>query len=229
MLPALLVTAGSRLASGQAPAPTAKPKVAYVRFWNMMPDHKKDVLQLALGPNQPLTTAGASNSSAGYTPILPNTYTFSVQRVGEHQDTKTPAVRMVDGSFFTILATPKNGQINLEVIDDTIDPSKEDGSARLVVRQYVPGARTVITVGSNPSATMNYGDVLTFDHLPAGQVPIVIQIALPNGAARNVTTSADLTKNHHGEFILVEDSYARFRPFFAADGETSLNLESVMR
>jgi hypothetical protein len=193
----------------------------------MLPDHDKDVLQLFLGANLPMTTEGASNDSAGYSPVLPKTYTFFVRRAGEKQKMKTPPVHIVDGSFFTILATLKNGAIDLQVIDDTIDPNKDDGSARLVVRQYYPEASPSVAVGSGPPATLDYGDVITLDHLPTSQIPITIHVTLPGGTAKDMNMTVDLRKKRHAEMILVADSYARFRPFFAVDGQTDVDLASV--
>ncbi len=196
----------------------------------MLPDPKKDALDLYLAANQLLTRSSAASNASSYIPVLPNTYALYVQRPSEANAApiKTPTLHAEDGSFFTILATSQNGQITLEVIDDTIDPKTDDGTVRLVIRQYYPGTRAVVTVGTMQPVTLNYGETNILDHLPTGTIPITIQATLPGVPPKAMGLSANYTAHHHGTLFVVGDLYGRLRPFLTVDGYSDLNLAKVM-
>lgn len=229
LLAASLACLGATSLQAQTPQAKPKGKPAFVRFWNMLPDAKKDDLELYIAAGQRLITTWASDTQVSYTPVLPGTFTFSVRRVGEeNKDVKTPSVPLLADSFVTILATQRQGQIALDVLNETIDPAKEDGTGHLTVRQFCVGTRALVTVGATPAKPLNYGEASVFDGLASDRIPVTIQATLPNGTTRTMNTGTDFTKNHHATLLLVNDAYGRFRPAFSYDGYSDVNLSSLV-
>ena len=182
-------------AYAQTPAQKPLGRPAFIRFWNMLPDGEHDNLQVYLADGKLLTATSGGDASVSYIPVLPGTFMFSVRRVGEvNKDVKTSPVQLLADSFVTLLATSKNGQISLDVLNETIDPKKDDGTGRLIVRQFSVGAHVLVSIGQLPPKALNYGEIAVFSGLPAGQVPLVVQATLPNGKLRTMNTQADFTK-----------------------------------
>ena len=223
-----LIGSGTVLTHGQAPVQQPLGKPAFIRFWNMLPDPGHDKLELYLADGKQLTTTYGGDTAVGYVPVLPGTFMFSVRRVGDaNHDVKTPPVQLLADSFVTILATLKNGQVSLEVLNETIEPKKDDGMGHFIVRQFCVGARMLLTVGNTPPKMLNYGEVAVFNGLPASQVSVIIQATLRDGKIRNQNTQVDFTKNHYATLLLVTDAYGRLRPSIAFDGHSDLDLSTV--
>ena len=220
----LIVTTGTDAASAQSPATPTKPKVAYVRFWNMLPAKAKgNALELFEADNKMLTVAGPGNCFADYLPVVPGSYTFSVCRP---ESVATPLKRLPINlpadTFITIVVSEKDGQPVVEGLNDTIDPKAAGDAGRLVVRQYLAGSQATVSVGTAPAtALLSYGAVTVLDNLPAAQVNVNVRATSPNGTAQNWTVPADFTTDHHGTLLILTDAYGQFRPRFAVDGHAA--------
>ena len=224
MLPALLAGA---LATVHAQTPAeAKPKppVAYIRFWNMLPKTPANNLMLLAGEKDALSSIPPSNIFADYIAAPAGSYTLVVRRLSEETGAiQRLPVALPDKAFITLLAIEKNGQPTVEAYNDTPDPKVVESSARITLRQFFPGAHVKVSVVGGPtSQTLDYGQTATLENVPPnGQTSIVLQAALPTTppSTRNWTLTADFSVARHATLLLVADSYGRFRPRLAYDGQ----------
>lgn len=226
LLTALYVAMGSTFSLAQVPAPTptpsatVKPKMAYIRFWNMLPSQPPTVLEL-LSADKPLATAPVCNFYAGYASVTPGAFTLTIRRAGDQNGAiKRLPVNLQPDMFVTLLVTSKDGQPTVDYIDDTIDP-KALGAKRLVLRQLFPNAKVTATIGSAPaSAALSYGETLALDNLTATQTSLTVQATIPGQSAKSWSMPLDLSKYSHNTLLIFPDPYGRFRPRLAPDGQS---------
>ena len=220
----LSVGAGTSLTYAQTPTPPVKPKLAYVRFWNMLSAKPPgNALELFEADDKILTIAAPGNCFADYLPVVPGTYTFSICRPKDiaHPLKRLPISVPAD-AFITILVSETDGQQIVEGLNDTVDPKTSDGSGQLVLRQYIDGAQVTASVGTAPpTAPIGYGATTVIDNLPTAQIVINVRATFVSGPAQTWTVPADLTTYHHGTLLIVPDAYGRFRPRFAVDGHAA--------
>ena len=217
------VAAGTASSQTDAPTPTPspKPKAAYIRFWNMLPSRPSTVLEL-LSADKPLITAAVCNFYAGYTSVTPGAFTLTVRRVGDQNGAiKRLPVNLLADMYVSILVSAKDGQPNVELIDDTIDP-KTAGTRRLVLRQLFPNAKVTATVGPGPAgATLGFGETVAMDNLPAAQSSLTVQAVISGQGVKSWSMPLDLTQAAHNTLLIFPDPYGRFRPRLAVDGQSS--------
>ena len=210
--------------AGQTPAPTPTPKPqAYVRFWNMLPNPPPTLLELLSGDTS-LTTAAACNFYATYFTVQPGAYTFTVRKMNDKNGAiKRLPVNLLADTYITLLAYSKNGQADVEMTNDTIDP-KAAPSGQLVIRQLFPNAKvTVFLGGTAASGPLGYGETFTIPNLPMGMNALSVQAAIPGQSIKPWSTQMDLSQDHHNTLLIFSDSYGRYRPRLAVDGHAILD------
>ena len=108
-------TAHAQLPSeSPSPSPSNKPKLAYIRFWNMLPSQSSPVLEL-LSADKPLMTAVPCNFYAGYASVNPGAFVLSVRRAGDQNAAiKRLPVNLTPDMFVTVLVSNKDGQPSVE-------------------------------------------------------------------------------------------------------------------
>ena len=187
----------------------------------MLPSQPPTVLELLSG-DKLLTTAAICNFYAGYTSITPGAFTLTVRRAGDQNGAiKRLPVNLLGNMFVTILVSMKDGQPNVEFIDDTIDP-KTAGATRLVLRQLFPNAKVTATVGTGPaSAALGYGETVVLDNLAATQSSLTVQASIPGQSAKSWSMPLDLTQFPRTTLLIFPDPYGRFRPRLAVDAQAS--------
>ena len=222
----LLVTSSTPLRAQTpkpSPSPAVKPKLGYIRFWNMLPLEGSTFELVQDGtppPGRVLQTASPANFSAGYIPLPPGAYTLKVCRPGEHdKPIKSFAVPVRHNSYITILTTqPPGAAIKAELLDDTPDPFKPPVN-RLTVRQFVPDIHVVATAaGTKRTEALDYGATQTLEGLPGGLVQLNTRATLTGGATKTWNTEADFRTSHHASLLVLSDPYGRIRPRVSVDG-----------
>ena len=149
-------------------APAAKPRKAHIRFWNLLPAGPTNDLQLFAGNGESISGAAPNDVYTGYLPAPDGSYVLTVKRVGGKSAViwRQPVVLPVNG-FITLIASEKNGQPTAEMFNDTPDPNVVESTARIVVRQFCPGAHVKVSVAGGPSTqTLEYGDTSTLENIP---------------------------------------------------------------
>lgn len=202
------------------PTPTPKPQ-AYVRFWNMLIGPDSTPLQLLATEDRLLSTSSAGDAFAGYQPLDPGTYTFTVRRPNDPNGVvkKVPVVLRAD-VYITLLAAAKDGKPDVQLIDDTVDPKTDDGLGRLVVRQFFPGANVTVAINAEPSGTpLAFGGATTLSSLPLRGSIVNMRATGLGPVPKNWNVEADFaTGGHHATMMVVADPYGRFRPRLVFDG-----------
>ena len=189
----------------------------------MLPNPPPTLLELLSG-DTPLTTAAACNYYATYFTVPPGAYTFTVRRINDKTGAiKRLPVNLTADTYITLLAYTKNGQPDVEMTNDTIDP-KAPPSGQLSVRQLCPNAKVTVFLGNAPaSAPLGYGETFTIPNLPMGMNALSIQAAIPGQSIRPWSTQMDLSQDHHNTLLIFSDSYGRYRPRLAVDGHAILD------
>ncbi len=185
----------------------------------MLPGKANDILELLAGENKPLTTAVPGNFYAGYTPVVTGAFTFTVSRPSDsaHPLKRLP-ISLPPDAYVTILATAKDGQPAVEAINDTLDP-KTAGIGRLIVRQYVVGARVTAAVGTTSTlSALGYGDTAILDNLPSAQTTVDVQVTLPNLPTKPFSIPVDFSATPHATLLIAPDPNGRVRPRLTEDG-----------
>ncbi len=211
-------------AYAQTPSPPPKTPHAYVRFWNMLPDTPANNLTLLAGEKNALAIMPPGNFFAEYMPVPVGNYNLMVRRMSEASGAlQTFPATMADRTYITLLATEKNGQPTVQMFNDTPDPKVVEAYARFTMRQFVPGARVKVSVVGGPSSpVINYGETAVLENVPPNkQTNINLQAAMPTTppTTRNWTLTGDFSAARHATLLLVADSYGRFRPLLAYDGQ----------
>ncbi len=202
------------------PSPSTKPKLAYIRFWNMLPSQPPTVLEILSG-DKPLMTAAVCNFYAGYTSVAPGAFTLTIRRAGDQNGAiKRLPVNLLGDMYVTVLVSSKDGQPNVDYINDTIDPKSPD-VRRLVLRQLFPNAKVTTTLGpASSSAALGYGETAVMDNLPAAQSSVTVQAVIPGQAPKSWSMPIDFTQAAHNTLLIFPDPYGRFRPRLATDGQS---------
>ena len=208
-----------------SPSPTPKPPRAYVRFWNMLPSQPPVTLEL-LYTNRSISTAASCNFYAGYFPVLPGAFEFTVRRANDQNGSiKRVSVNLKANDFVTILVSNKDGQPNVELVNDTVDP-KAPNPNRLVLRQLFPNAKVTAFLGTTPaSGALGYGETIALDNLAAAQSNLTVQAVIPGQGVKSWSMPLDLTQAHHSTLLIFPDPYGRFRPRLAADAQAAAESE----
>ena len=219
----LCLGVSSARAQQSAPATDAKPRKAHIRFWNMLPDKPANSLFLLAGDKDSIAGAAPNNVFTSYLPAPSGSYTLVVKRAGQGGVViqRLPVV-LPDEGYITLVASEKNGQPTVEMFNDMPDPKVTELGARLVLRQFFPGAHVKVSVTAGPSSpSVSYGETATLENLPAtGSVNILLQAALPTTppTTKEWPLTADFSTAHHATLLLVADSYGRLRPQLSYDG-----------
>lgn len=228
LLVALLAATGSATSRAQTPEPTPtptpatnKPKLAYLRLWNMLPSTPPTTLEL-LSADKPLVTGAVCNFYAGYASVAPGAFTLTVRRAGDQNGAiKRLPVNLLADMFVTVLVSSKDGQPNVELINDTVDP-KAAVTKRLVLRQLFPNAKVTTVVGNAaPSAPLTFGETAVLDNLPEASSSLTVQAAIPGQSVKSWSMPLELPPNARATLLIFPDSYGRFRPRLAMDGQAS--------
>lgn len=199
----------------QQPAPGKEPK-AYIRFWNMLPINPANSLLVFAG-DKPLFGASPFDLYTDYNSSPVGSYNLVVKRTAENSPIlqKLPVV-LQDKAFVTLVASEKNGQATIEILNDTPDPKVTELAAQLVVRSYYTGGTVSVGVtGGQPAQPVASGGTVTLDNLPmTAGVNLIVQVsgATPPPAARTWNLSADFSVTHHATLLLVPDHYGRMLP-----------------
>lgn len=215
------VGAGAWSSLAQSPSPAGKEKKSYIRFWNMLPDKMSNNL-LVLANDKPLFGAAPLDLYNDYVPSPVGSYNIVVKHTGDDGAIvqKVPAA-MLENTFVTLLATEKNGQPTVELLNDTPDPKVADLSARVIVRSFFPGGRVAVGVAGGPLQTIANGTIVTLDNLPmTASASIVVQVsqaAVPP-ASKTWNVPADFSVTHHATLLLTPDHYDRLVPRLIYNG-----------
>ena len=208
----------------QQPLPTPPARKAYLRFWNMLPVKPTNNLLVLINDKDPLTGAAPSNIYTQYVPAPVGSYTLVIKRTGDKGEVlqRLPAA-LPDNGFVTLLVTEKNGQTAAELFNDTPDPNKPETTARVTLRQFVPGGRaTISTAGLPASQPASSGETAVLEGITAGaSVNVGVQVAMPTTppTSKNWVLPVDFTKVHRATILLIADSYGRPRPQISYDAQ----------
>ena len=219
----LFAFASTITARSQSPTPspssTPKPKRAYVRLWNMVPSQPPTAVELVYS-DKPITTAASCNFYAGYLPVLPGAFAFTVRRAGDKTGSiKQLLVNLKPDDFATILVSDKSGKPDAELIDDTVDP-KNPNPRRLVLRQLFPNAKVLAYLGTTPTGSaLGYGETATLDSVPAGVSTLTVQAIIPGQSPKSWSMPLELSQSQRDTLLIFPDPYGRFRPRLAVDAQ----------
>ncbi len=218
---ALLFAVTTVQAQQPSPASSTQPVTGYVRFWNMLAGKAAPTLQLLSAEDKLLTTAPPNNSGSNYVGIPPGSYTFIVRKPGDAVNPlkKLPVI-LRGNTYITFLAQEKNGQPTVDLIDDTLDPKKADGPSRLVVRQFIPSARVIVSTREGvASQEVGFGETATLENLPNRVLFLTMKAVGLGPELKMWNTEADFTAARHATLLIINDSYGRFRPRLSYDGQ----------
>ena len=220
----LLAISNEHLVAQQPTASAAKPKVGYVRFWNMTIPTANVVLELVAGSTpdaHALNTASPANYYAGYAPLIAASYALRVYRAGDRQQAiKSFELTVKDHSYFTLFATQESGgPITVELIDDTPAPTKVLKN-RLTIRQFCQDMTVVVVASGNyKSDPTPYGKTTFLEGMPNGNVPLSVRATKTrDNAVKTWDTTADFRVAHRATLFIVNDLYGRMRARVAMDG-----------
>ncbi len=216
--------AAATLAHAQQPPPAATPLPAlgYVRFWNMLSSKGAPTLQLLSAEDKPLTTAAPNNSGSNYLSLTPGTYTFIVRKPGDTANAlKRQPVVLRGYTYITFMVSEKNGQPVVDLIDDTQDPKKANDPSRLVVRQFMPAARVIVSTREGATTSeLGFGESATLENLPNHNLFLTMKATGLGPDVKLWNTEADFTSARHATLLVVADPWGRFRPRLAYDGQS---------
>ncbi len=195
-----------------------KQKVAYLRFWNMLPPGNGtfDLRRLGAPPSEGMIAGKVpAYRYASYQELTPGVYTLGVFKSGEEKTPlRTLNVPLKPDSFFTVLVMPGD----VQVIDDTPDPKAT--SATLVIRNFYPGLTVSVSTDSGMLVDgLAYGATYQATGLPSKRLPLVLKTKLPNGTEAESGAEADFVASKRGTLLVIPDSYGRFRPRVTIDGK----------
>jgi hypothetical protein len=216
----LLLVAAVHAAAQQPPAPTPRPKLGYVRFWNMLPPSAGTFSLRRAGAGAEATLATASAYAyPGYMELPAGRYRFTVHRASQGDTPlRTLDVELADNMFVTVLVSPRGGGAAIDVFDDTVPP--EAASGTVVIRNYFEGT-TVEVAGKQPQLkqTLGYGESHVATDLGGAAAQIVLRTKLPNGKPAESELELDFKAAKRATLLIIPDSYGRFRPRVTADGQ----------
>jgi hypothetical protein len=196
---------------------TPAPKAGYIRFWDMLPAATGNFqLRKAGKPGDVLATASAYRYSS-YVELPIGQYQLSVVRSGTDTPLKNITVDIKADTYFTVILAPRGSGLNVEFLDDTIDPKITSGT--LTIRNYFPGT-SVSVISGNQILTpgLSYGASYAARGLAVSRTPVTIQTKLPNGTSAQLTVDLDFSASKSLTLLVIPDSYGRFRPRIVADG-----------
>lgn len=207
-----------------ASSPTPKPKLGYVRFWNLLPVSagRLELVGASNPSGQSLLGAVPESFAVNYRALPPAHYSWAVCSSADRQKplkNLTDVALGADG-YLTIVARPPsdpNGHPVVEVINDIPDPAQPAGNC-LTIYQCSPDARVVVTAGRRYiSDPLNYAGTQVLKDLPDGIVGLAITITTKAGS-RSWNTEADFRASPRASLVVVADSYNRIRPRITVDG-----------
>ncbi|MEO5720643.1 MAG: hypothetical protein ABIR71_04125 [Chthoniobacterales bacterium] len=202
---------------GQTPAP----KVGYLRFWNMLPPQNGDFELCKAGApeSEGNLLSGTAYRYSSYAEFPSTRYRLVVFKKGDRTTPlKTFDVDLRPNTFFTVLVSPQGGAINVELLNDTLDPKAESGT--LTVRNYFPGLTVAVLSETRKVVdALPYGNTNSVNGFPLSRVPLTLQTRLPNGTPAESGTEADFRASKRATLLIIPDSYGRFRPRVAIDGK----------
>ncbi len=219
LLLASLVATKAKAQDEQPPAPKIG-KQGYVRFWNMLPagNGKFDLRKVgdAAGTN---LFSGTSYRYASYTGLAVGRYRLVVYKSGDQATPlKSFDVDLKPDSYFTVLMSPQAGAMNIELLQDTIDPKAT--TATLTVRNYFPGLTVAVSSGDKPIVdTLAYGQSYKAEGLPVAVMPLTLRTKLPNGTPAESGAEVDFRVSKRATLLIIPDPYGRFRPRVTIDGK----------
>ena len=210
----------SRSCAQQAQTPKEKP--AYIRFWNMLPLVPTNNLLLVAG-EETLFGSAPLDLYSDYCAVPVSSSNLIIKRLGEKQEPlqKVP-LTLHDGSFITLLATDKGGQVNIQVVDDTPNPNATDVVASMVVRSFCSGSRVTVAVkGGQAPQTIPDNSVVVLDNLPmTAGLTVTVQATMPTmpSSTKSWDLLADFSVTHHATLLLVPDRDGRVKPRLVYNG-----------
>lgn len=195
-------------------------KLGYMRFWDMLPPASGAFELCKAGESESggNLLSGSAYRYSSYVEFPPGRYHLAVFKKG---DRKSP-IKIVDvdlrpDTYFTILMSPRAGTINVEVIDDTIDPKATSGT--LIVRNYFTGLTVAVSSDTQKIVdALPYGQSHAATGFPLSRVPLTLHTRLPNGTPAESGAEADFHASKHATLLVIPDTYGRFRPRVAIDG-----------
>jgi hypothetical protein len=203
-------------------AALSKNKFGYVRFWNMLPpaNGTLDLRKLGGEPSEANLFAKApSYRYSSYKELAPARYNLAVYKTGDNNTPlKTFSLDVKLNSYFTILVSPEGGVLNVQLINDTLDPKVP--AATLIVRNFYPGL--TVSVASGTQSIVNalaYGQSYTASDLPLKRTPLTLRSRLANGTPTESEAEADFVASKRGTLLIIPDTYGRFRPRVTIDGK----------
>ena len=165
--------------------------------------------------NNLLVASGDVYADYFATPV--GSYNLVIKRLDEKQEpvAKVP-VALQNGMYVTLLATVKDGQVNIQVIDDTPDPKATELTAQLIVRSFFTGGNVTVGVtGGQPAQPVPGGGTVTLDNLPTtAAVNVAVQVTMPTTppTSKKWDLPADFSVTHHATLLLVSDRSGRLKP-----------------
>ncbi len=224
----LFFTGGVVLAAPPEPPPEAdagkkKPKEGFIRFWNLLPKGKSElklVQTKGAEDGDTLVTAEPLNYYANYQAFPAGRYSLKAVR---GTDPKTPLqtfdVLLRDDVFVTFLAKPNGDKIDVEMIDDTYDPTVTT-TGRVVIRQQFPEANVIVTSNTKArSQPLGYGSEETLNGFPLQMVNFTLHATLADGKRKTSSMEVDFRATRRASLIVMPDGYGRFRVRLASDGQ----------
>lgn len=206
------------ITDGQTPAP----KVGYIRFWDMIPAQNGDfqLSKVSGGENGGGSLlSGTAYRYTSYAEFPAMSYHLGVfKKTNPKTPMKVFDINLLPATFYTVLVTPLNGTINVEVINDSIDPKASTG--RLTIRNYFPALTVSVSAGDQKVTDgLAYGRSYSTTGFPLSRVPLKLRTTLPTGTPAESDVEADFTASKHWTLLVIPDSYGRFRPRITADGK----------
>lgn len=161
-------------------------------------------------------TAAAPTTDSAYRDLPAGTYSFDLKDketvIGQKKE------RISSGSFYTLVAWPKDGKWTMELYSD--DAASGGGPRPLRLLNFAGQATTTVKVGGLPTAVTLVPDSLQEIKLPAKITPFEV-IAQPPGAEPPARTINDVDMTlASAVYILVSPDYrGRLRPQIIEGGE----------
>ncbi len=131
---------------------------------------------------------------------------------------KTLSLDVRPNSYFTILVSPEGGVLNVQLINDTLDPKA--ATATLMVRNFYPGLTVSVTSGTqNIVNALPYGQSYIANGFPLKRTPLTLRSRLPDGTLTESEAEADFVASKRATLLIIPDTYGRFRPRVTIDGK----------
>lgn len=207
------------LAAGQ-PNPSPAPKVGFIRFWDMLPaaNGSFEIRKLNASQSEPALLNATAYQYSRYTDVPAGRYQLAVFSKSHPQAAiRTFDVDLKPDIYLTLIVTPQNGSINVEVTDDTQDPRAS--AATLMLRNYFPG--TTVSVSAGTKTIINnlvYGQSVKAD-FPLERVSLTLHTRLPDGKPAQAGAEMDFRSSNRATLLIIPDSYGRFRARVTSDGK----------